>query len=168
MKQGSSMLELVMNVIFSKPYSKFLCFCFFLHSLSLFLSLYALGFFSLSLPVDGWCLYWWWYVGWIFLWCVEDVMPGIRSAENESPNKNSHITTRLRKRRKRLSCCTKLPTKQPTSQPTDRPIYNNNCIYKYRVFDFRMVFNIFHLLGKCSNFQCIIHDMTASMEVGTF
>lgn len=61
----------------------------------------------------------------------------------KSVDKNSHInthTTRLRKRRKR-----------PHSHT-----------YINLIFD--LVFNIFHLLGKCSNFQCIIHDMTARVR----
>lgn len=94
-------------------------FFFILHSLSLFLSLYALGIFFAQ-SARRWMVFVLVMVRWMdFFWSVEDVMPGIRSTENESPNKNSHITTRLRKRRKRLSRCSKLPTNQRTNRSTN-------------------------------------------------
>lgn len=139
----------------------FLLFCI----LFLFFCHFMPSVFLLSLPVDGWCLYWWWYVGWIFFevlktLCLEYVVQKMKAP--------IEIAISLRDYGKEENGLAVVPSYHTTSQSTDRPIYNNNCIYKYRVFDFRMVFNIFHLLGKCSNFQCIIHDMTASMEVGTF
>lgn len=96
--------------------SLFYFFFYFAFSFSFSVTLCPRFFCSVCLSMDG---VWWWFVGWIFFWSVEDVMPGIRSAENESPNKNSHITTRLRKRRKRLSRCTKLPNNQPTNRSTN-------------------------------------------------